>query len=77
MVPFDDADGAPAASPEGVDDAVDDGVVVGDEVVVDDEAVDEAMVDTALALSGGRSEPETVENAWCVATLSGAIAKSK
>ena len=76
MVPFDDADGAPAASPEGVD-AVDDGVVVGDEVVVDDEAVDEAMVGTALALSGGRSEPETVENAWCVATLSGAIAKSK
>ena len=71
MIPFDDADGAPAASPEVVDDAVDDGVVVGDEVVV------EAMVDTALALSGGRSKPETVENAWCVATLSGAIAKSK
>lgn len=56
-----DAVGAPAASPQVLAGAV----------------VDDAVADTVLALSGGRSEPEIVANAWFVATLSGAIAKSK
>ena len=57
----DDAVVAPAAGPEVVDDAV----------------VGEVDAATMLALSGGRSEPDMVENAWGVATLSGAIAKSR
>ena len=52
---------APAASPE---------VVVG--------AVgEEAVADTVLAFSGGRSAPGMVGNACCVATLSDAMARSK
>ena len=52
---------APAASPA---------VVVG-------AVVDEAVADTVLAFSGGRSAAETVGNAFCVATLSDAMARSK
>ena len=69
-----DAVGDPAASPAVVVGAVDDEAVEDDAAVVDDEAA----VDTALlAFSGGRSAPEMVGNACCVATLSGAIARSK
>lgn len=59
--------------------AVANDAVVGPAVarkVVDTVGV-EAVVETMVARSGGRSEPEIAENAWCVATLSGAIAKSK
>ena len=38
---------------------------------------EDVVIDTMLALSGGRCNPDIVVNAWCVVTPPGAIAKSK